>query len=123
VSSAKKQFLEYLKNYTDGHININARSNKTSIAGNRQPVGGDESPVIFQFLRHDFDVVTRRIKAVIFADSCRRTFDGNAGDVIAVYNKTVNAMYGRSTSGSTTTIIDTDILLFPVLTYGYGTRR
>ena len=70
-----------------------------------------ESPVIFQFLRHDFDVVTASDQGgYLRLTVAAGTFDGNAGDVIAVYNKTLNAMYrGEVQAGSTTTIIDTDI--------------
>jgi hypothetical protein len=70
-----------------------------------------ESPNNFRLLRHDFDIVTAAnnggfLRLTVAAG----TYTGIAGDVIAVYNKTLNAMYsGIVQAGSTTTTIDTDI--------------
>jgi len=71
-----------------------------------------ESPNNFRLLRHDFDIVSAAnnggfLRITVAAAS----YNGNAGNVITVYNKTLDAMFtGEVQAGSTTTIIDTDIV-------------
>jgi len=70
-----------------------------------------ESPNNFRLLRQDFPVLT----AVDNAGALRLTvvagtFTGQVGNIITVYNRTLDAMYsGEVQAGSTTTVIDTDI--------------
>lgn len=70
-----------------------------------------ESPNNFRLLRHDYDVVSAvdnggYLQITVGAG----TFDGQVGDVITVYNKTLNAMFlGEVETGSTTTVIETNI--------------
>ena len=70
-----------------------------------------ESPNNFRLLRHDYDVVSAvdnggYLQITVAAG----TFDGQVGDVITVYNKTLNAMFlGEVETGSTTTVIETNI--------------
>jgi len=70
-----------------------------------------ESPVNFRFQRRDYDILSAANNAgYLRLTVAAGTFDGTDGDVIAVYNKTLDAMYaGTVQTGSTTTIIDTDI--------------
>jgi len=70
-----------------------------------------ESPNNFRLLRHDFDIVTAAnnggyLQATVAAAS----YTGAVGNVIAVYNKTLDAVFvGTVVAGSTTTTIETDI--------------
>lgn len=70
-----------------------------------------ESPNNFRLLRHDFNIVTAAnnggyLQITVAAAS----YTGAIGNVIAVYNKTLDAVYtGTVIAGSTTTIIETDI--------------
>jgi len=70
-----------------------------------------ESPNNFRLLRHDFDIVSAANNAGnLQATVAAGTFTGAIGDVIAVYNKTLDAIYvGTVAAGSTDTIIETDI--------------
>lgn len=71
-----------------------------------------ESPNNFRLLRHDFNIVTASDNGgflqLTFAAG---TFTGQIGDVISVYNKTLDAMYsGTVAAGSGTTTVETDIV-------------
>lgn len=70
-----------------------------------------ESPNNFRLLRHDFDIVTAVDNGGLLQLTVSAgTFTGLVGDVIAVFNKTLNAMsVGTVTAGSGTTTINTDI--------------
>jgi len=70
-----------------------------------------ESPNNFRLHRHDFDIVSvanngGNLRITVSAG----TYTGQVGNVINVYNKTLNAMYlGAVQAGSTTTVIETNI--------------
>lgn len=70
-----------------------------------------ESPNNFRLLRHDFDVLTATDEGgYLRLTVAAGTFIGQIGNIITVYNRTLNAMFlGEVQTGSTTTIIDTDI--------------
>jgi hypothetical protein len=70
-----------------------------------------ESPNNFRLHRHDFDIVTATNHAgLLWLTVAAGTYSGTTGDVISVFNKTLNAMYvGNTTAGTGTTTIKTDI--------------
>lgn len=70
-----------------------------------------ESPNNFRLLRHDFDIVTASNNAgYLTVTVAAGTYTGAIGNVIAVYNKTLDAVFvGTVLAGSTTTTINTDI--------------
>lgn len=70
-----------------------------------------ESPNNFRLLRHDYDVVSAADNGgYLQITVAAGTFDGQVGDVITVYNKTLDAMFlGEVETGSTTTVIETNI--------------
>lgn len=70
-----------------------------------------ESENNFRLFRHDFDVVTAVdnggfLRLTVAAG----TYSGTTGDIVSVFNKTLDAMYvGTTTAGTDTTTIETDI--------------
>jgi hypothetical protein len=70
-----------------------------------------ESPNNFRLHRHDYDVVSAANNGGFLQITVAAgTYDGAENDVIAVYNKSLNAMYlGTVDAGTTTTVIETDI--------------
>jgi hypothetical protein len=70
-----------------------------------------ESPNNFRLHRHDFDIVTAVNNAgYLQITVAAGTYNGTTGDIISVFNKTLNAMYvGVTTAGTGTTTINTDI--------------
>lgn len=70
-----------------------------------------ESPNNFTLLRHDHDIVTAsnnsgKLRLTVSAN----TFDGQVGDQITVFNKSLNAMFaGMVETGSDTTTVETSI--------------
>lgn len=70
-----------------------------------------ESPNNFRLLRQDFPVLSAADNlGALRLTVAAGTFTGQVGNIIAVYNRTLDAMYsGEVQAGSTTTIIDTDI--------------
>jgi len=70
-----------------------------------------ESPNNFRLHRHDFDIVSVANNAGYLQITVGAgLFTGAVDDVIAVYNKSLDAMYsGTVETGSTDTIIETDI--------------
>jgi hypothetical protein len=70
-----------------------------------------ESPNNFRLHRHDFDIVTAvnnggKLRLTVAAG----TYLGTTGDIVSIFNKTLNAMYvGNTITGTGTTTIDTDI--------------
>ena len=70
-----------------------------------------ESPNNFRLLRHDYDVVSvANVGGFLQLTVTAGTFDGQVGDAISVYNRTLDAMYaGEVQTGSSTTTIITDI--------------
>jgi len=70
-----------------------------------------ESPNNFRLHRHDYDVVSvANNGGYLQITVAAGTYDGMENDVIAVYNKSLNAMYlGTVETGTTDTVIETDI--------------
>lgn len=70
-----------------------------------------ESPNNFRLHRHDFDIVTASDNAgFLQLTVAAGTYSGTTGDIISVFNKTLNAMYvGNALAGTGTTTIETDI--------------
>lgn len=70
-----------------------------------------ESPNNFRLFRHDFNIVTATNNAgLLWLTVTAGTYTGTTGDIISVFNKTLNAMYvGKTTAGTGTTTIKTDI--------------
>lgn len=70
-----------------------------------------ESPNNFRLLRHDFDIVSVVNNAgYLQITVAAASYDGQVGNSISVFNKTLNAMYlGTVLTGSTSTVIETDI--------------
>lgn len=70
-----------------------------------------ESPNNFRLHRHDFDIVTAannagKLRLTVAAG----TYAGTTGDIVSVFNKTLNAMHvGNTLAGTGTTTIETDI--------------
>jgi hypothetical protein len=72
-----------------------------------------ESPCNWRLLRHDWDIVTAASygSGLLRLTVAAGTYTGQVGDVISVFNKSLNAMYvGTVQLGSGTTTIDTDIV-------------
>jgi hypothetical protein len=70
-----------------------------------------ESPNNFRLFRHDFDIVTAVNNAgFLRLTVAAGTYNGTTGDIISVFNKTLNAMFvGNTLAGTGTTTIETDI--------------
>jgi hypothetical protein len=70
-----------------------------------------ESENNFRLFRHDFDIVTAVNNAgFLQLTVAAGTYSGTTGDIVSVFNKTLNAMYvGTATAGTGTTTINTDI--------------
>jgi hypothetical protein len=70
-----------------------------------------ESPNNFRLFRHDFNIVTATNNVgFLQLTVAAGTYTGTTGDIISVFNKTLNAMYvGNALAGTTTTTIKTDI--------------
>ena len=70
-----------------------------------------ESENNFRLFRHDFNIVTAsnnagKLRLTVAAG----TYSGTTGDIVSVFNKTLNAMYvGTTLAGTGTTTIETDI--------------
>lgn len=70
-----------------------------------------ESPNNFRLHRHDFDIVTAFNNAgFLNLTVAAGTYVGTTGDIVSVFNKTLNAMFvGNTLAGTGTTTIVTDI--------------
>lgn len=70
-----------------------------------------ESPNNFRLFRHDFNIVTATNNAgLLRLTVAAGTYSGTTGDIVSVFNKTLNAMYvGNTLAGTGTTTIETDI--------------
>lgn len=69
-----------------------------------------ESPVNFRLLRHDFDIVTASNNGGLLQMTVAAgTYNGNIGNTIAIFNKSLNSISTGKVTNSDGTTISTDI--------------